>query len=78
MKKRVVLVLLLLIGLPLVTACESEKGGIEVDGNCYECGKLDGICPKDFNVECKVIDLDCNFISKLFISFFQWIGGLFK
>lgn len=72
------IVLFLLISLPLVTACNAEKGGVEVDGKCYECGKLDSVCPSDFGAECKVIDPDCNFISKWFVSFFNWFGGLFK
>lgn len=78
MKKEVVLVLLLLISLPLVTACESEKGGVEVDGECYECGELDNICPADFGAECNIVDPDCNLISKWFIGFFEWLKSVFK
>lgn len=77
MKKEVVLVLALLISLPLVTAeCDSEKGGVQIEDKCYECGKLDDVCPEDFGADCKVIDPDCNFICKLVIQFLKWIKEL--
>lgn len=79
MKKRFFLVLVLIISLPFALAeCNGKNGGVEVDGECYDCGVADKVCPADFGADCKVVDPDCNFISSIMVHVVEWFKSLFK
>lgn len=78
MKKRVLL-LILIVSLPVVLAeCNEKNGGIEIEGECYDCGVADKVCPENFDVKCKIIDPDCNFIAKIMVQIVEWFKSLFK
>lgn len=79
MKKRFLIILVLIISLPIALAeCNGKNGGVEVNGNCYDCGEADNVCPEDFGVECKAVDPDCRMISSFMVKVVEWFKSLFK
>ncbi len=65
MKKSVLFIALLLVMTNFVIAlhpCEGDDesiNGVYIDGECFNCGNNDGICPENFGADCVVPDIDC-------------------
>lgn len=61
------LFLILLVGVSYFVSAVSEcydgpgdKHGVEIDGTCYDCGEIDGVCPTLYGADCsKNPDKDC-------------------
>lgn len=61
MKRLLILVFVLIFVSVVYAQCPITPGrhGVEVEGICYDCGEVDGVCPEDFGVDCIVCDEDC-------------------
>ena len=69
--KKAVIILILILGLFSFTNLASAQAhfcqhgdpnlhGVFIDGQCFNCGSDDGVCPEDYGADCSVVpDVDC-------------------
>jgi len=70
MKKGMLFIFLMIFLMGIVNADCSGRGvhGVEILGECYDCGANDGVCPIDYGANCEVPDADCVYEEEAFWS----------